>query len=272
MSNLRRLNLLAAGAHGLSLLATLYGFSKRQLSLKEIDMKRVTVDPAGTLPAQCELNYDVKTVNLGPFRYDIAIASFFAISCLAHLFYANSKRYANAIEAGWNPYRWYEYAASAGVMTLTLATADGIRDYPFALTLAGVTAGLQFSGYTTESTLRYAFPINSETISGAQLTGWFLFLVIWFPLLYTFRRLVKDVEGLPSTAKVPGWVIFVVFSQIVYYALFGLVQRWHIQDRVNGFKRFATLHERRYILLSFMSKISLALGFAYGLLFRTRNC
>lgn len=270
--SLRRLNLLAAAAHGLSLVASLYGFSKRRLSLKEIQMKRITVDPAGTLPDQCTLNYDVKVVGLGTFRYDIAIAIFFGISCFAHLYYASSKSYALAIEAGWNPYRWYEYAASAGVMTATLATADGIRDYPFALTLAGATAALQFTGYTTESTLKYSASLNKDTLYGAQLTGWFLFVLIWFPLLFNFRRLVSDVSALPSASKVPSWVTFIIFSQIIYYALFGLTQRWHIQDRLEGYKRFATLHERRYIMLSFMSKISLALGFAYGLLFRTRNC
>lgn len=269
--NLQRLNRLAALAHGLSLLASLYGFSKRRLDLKQVTMKRVTVDGSGTTPDQCTLDYDVKLVDQGVFRYDYAIASFFAISCVAHLWYASSDKYTQAISEGWNPYRWYEYAASAGVMTTILATADGIRDYSFALALGAVTAGLQFTGYTTESTLKYNVPINRQTLYGAQLTGWFLFVVIWATILSTFVLTIKDVNALPSNVKVPSWLYFVIVSQVVYYALFGLVQRWHISDRLAGQSRFE-IHERRYIQLSFLSKISLAAGFAYGLLFRTRDC
>jgi hypothetical protein len=269
--NLKSFNRLAAAAHGLSLVATLYGFSKRRLDLKQITMKRTTVDGSGATPDQCTIDYDVKLVDQGVFRYDYAIALFFFISFVAHLWYASSDNYALAISEGWNPYRWYEYAASAGVMTTILATADGIRDYPFALALGAVTAGLQFTGYTTESTLKYNSALNPQTLFGAQLTGWFLFVVIWATILNTFFRTVRDVNGLPSNVKVPSWLYFVILSQVVYYGLFGLVQRWHISDRLAGNSRFE-LHEKRYIQLSFLSKISLAAGFAYGLLFRTRDC
>lgn len=269
MPTLRQWNLLAAAAHGASLAGIALAFRNRAPELKRLTMQRITIDPDGDLPEQCTVDYGVKATPAGSLHLDYGILAFFAISCVAHLYYATARSYTLNVGQGWNPYRWIEYGLSAGVMTVLLAGADGIRDYPFALTLGAVTAALQGIGFVTETQLKYSATPNKETIKAAQRVGWLLFAVVWGAIAYSFITAIRDAKTLGRT--IPDWLYIVVLSQLIYYALFGLVQIWHIQDRLSGHKRFE-LHELRYLKLSFASKLTLASGFAYGLIFRTRNC
>lgn len=281
LSKLKKWNTYGAIAHGSALILSIWAFWYFKKAIKTLSLKREGIDPTGTPPSQCNVDIPVKTVDAGEINFAVAIYAFFGISLLAHTFYATdgfgTGRYSSAILQGWNPYRWFEYAASAATMTAILAPADGTRDLGSVVTLATVTGALQFCGLVVEACLRYTQPKNDEAVRAATLTGWLLFTVIWFCILYNFANLKRDIDTFNANgtfvppAEVPVWLWFILISQIVFYALFGVNQLQHIQKaRTKGFS-FETI-EYRYIILSFLSKITLAGGFAYGLIYRTKDC
>lgn len=265
-------------AHGAALAGSILAFRKFSNAITNIDVTRTALDPDAPPASQCNISYGTLAQNAGNISFEYGIYAFFAISFLAHVFYYvdYKKMYSTALAQGWNPYRWVEYALSAGVMTAILAPADGTRDIAHIGTLAVVTAGLQICGYIVEANLKYKTYRNNDVIRASTYLGWILFACVWTPIVYNFVNAVRDInryrgDPWPETTQIPSWVIFILFSQIIYYGLFGYVQYSHIRDSKSSTFSFAST-ESKYIALSFMSKISLAAGFAYGLIYRTRDC
>jgi hypothetical protein len=189
------------------------------------------------------------------------------------------------VSSGWNPYRWFEYATSAAVMTALIALVQGQRDTSSIAVLVLATAAMQFCGFSVESQLRGSGPLAvqaKDTVVGSTIVGWLLFVAIWGALIYGFATIVKDVNDKfagrtdPQTGdpvKVPSWIWYIVIAQVLYYASFGIVQFVHIMKRFKGDPKFKYSDiESWYITLSFWSKLSLASGIGYGLLFRVRDC
>jgi hypothetical protein len=267
--NLKRLNNLAALAHLGSFLSVFFLFRRYPNAIKTVQLYRPAIDTTDP-PDECNLSNSVVTKNAGQISFEYSIYLFFLISFAAHLFYANSEKYTQAIAKRWNPYRWFEYALSAGVMTLILAPADGTRDLAHVATLTVITGALQFCGLIVESALRNNDPLVVKTATGI---GWILFISVFGSIFYNFANLKRDIDtgneqGTFSPAiDLPKWLWFILLSQFFYYALFGLNQLSFIRNP----KNFASV-EYRYILLSFMAKLSLAAGFAYGLIYRTKDC
>jgi hypothetical protein len=243
-----------------------------------------TTDPTGPLPGQCitEPIYQPPRRVL-TFNVIVACLAFFAFTAAAHLFYAYGKSYLPNIRAGWNPYRWGEYAISATLMSIILGFVDGANDVNTLLALAVMTAAMQFCGFTTESLLKGTQKVNKTAILGTAATGWLLFIGLWTILIYSFTVQVHDVDvkfkGVVQTTgpqagkpiKVPSWVLIVIIIQLVNYALFGIVQLQHIRARLKGPVDFGK-YESAYIGLSFSAKLALAAGLGYGLIFRVKNC
>lgn len=217
----------------------------------------------------------------------IGAIAFFMITAVAHTFYATdgfgSKVYSHAIQQGWNPYRWFEYAASASIMTVIIGLSDGTRDVTTLWSLAIMTIAMMFNGYSTESLLRGTAKVGEyarDSIRSSTTSGWLLFVGVWSVLLYCFATLVSDVktkfsgilDGDGNPIAVPAWIWFVVFLQLIYYALFGIVQARHISSRLSGRAYNYVSTENSYITLSYFAKLSLASGIGYGLLFRTKDC
>jgi len=206
---------------------------------------------------------------------------FFLITAAAHAFYASDALgtggYSKAILDGWNPYRWFEYSASASIMSVLIGLSVGTRDVTTLFALGMVTIAMQFNGFSVESMLRGPITRTTETsIQGSSYSGWILFLTMWTIIIYSFTKLISDVNRLYENdpeIKVPEWVFFIVIVQLIQYALFGLVQRDHIQSRL-GYKAPKSYidTEKSYIKLSYIAKLSLASGLSYGLLFRTKDC
>jgi hypothetical protein len=267
---LRFKNMLAFTAHAIALAASIIGFSRSNV-IKSTGLDRIAIDPNGTLPDQCVLDYDTIVRNNGSINYANAIYLFFGISALAHLYYAFSPNYRKVLEEGWNPYRWFEYALSASVMSSILAAADGTKDAVSVVGLGLLTGAMQFTGLSNEANLRYSGTPNKDSVWASFLVGWFLFIILFGTIGYNFIMAIRDAKAIPAAKNLPGFVYFVFVSQIFFYAMFGLTQRSQALDRLKGFKRFE-MHEDRYILLSFASKLALAGGFAYGLIYRTRDC
>ena len=207
---------------------------------------------------------------------------FFACTALAHLFYASDANglYSSVIAAGWNPFRWIEYGISASLMSVLIGYSLGVRDGAQLLSLALVTAAMQVNGFVVEGALRKAV-INLPVVVGATASGWLAFAALWLPILYNFIALYLDVQGKykdeidPDTGKrvqIPFWIWFIVIVQLLHYAGFGLVQWRQITKALAGIPMDFIDVERKYIMLSFTAKLSLAGGLGYGLLYRTHDC
>lgn len=218
---------------------------------------------------------------------------FFGITAIAHGLYAwdgFNNFYSNAIYDGWNPYRWFEYALSASLMSVILGAVQGSVDITTILFMGGVTAAMQFNGYSTESVMRKTIVrdigyVQKDVIFGSSFSAWLLFAFLWFCNLYSFTVLINDVKNKydgvidPETnkqIKVPNFVYFIVAIQFFNYASFGFIQlyqiikNWNVKDytRLLNFENI----EKYYLILSFAAKLGLAGGVSYGLILRTKNC
>lgn len=239
-------------------------------------------------PSQCNTEIAfTKPAKVVSINVVIGAIAFFMITAFAHTFYATdgfgTRTYSRAIQQGWNPYRWFEYAASASIMSVIIGLSDGTRDVTTLWSLAIMTIAMMFNGYSTESLLRGTAKVGEmarESIKSSTASGWLLFAGIWTTLIYSFATLVADVKtkfsgvvdnnGKPIA--VPTWIWFIVFLQLIYYSLFGIVQLRHISARLSGQPYSYITTENSYITLSYFAKLSLASGLGYGLLFRTKNC
>jgi len=300
--NLVKSNKTAAAAHFLCALTVivLYMVWKNTHPYLSTEVFRSTIagpdtpdtcntNPVNGEPNQCNVNVGLtKPVYMFKVNIIFGAVSFFVITAFAHAFYATdgfgSKAYSNALAQGWNPYRWFEYATTASIMTLITGLVDGIRDVQTILILTAITAAMQFCGYSVESQLRGHAKVNlmaRDSVISSTAVGWILYVTLWASILAAFAYAVHDVntkyeghfesDGV-TPIKVPAFVWFIIISQAIYYALFGFVQFNHIRGRLSG-KPFDYLKtEKAYIGLSFTSKLSLAAGLSYGLLFRTKDC
>jgi len=133
--------------------------------------------------------------------------AFFLITALAHFLYAwdpvipgLSKYgfgfYSYAVRAeGWNPYRWFEYALSASLMSVILGSLQGTGEITSILFMAGVTGAMQFSGFVVESLMKKTTVdifggIFKQAIVGSTVSAWVLFVFLWFANLYSFFVLI----------------------------------------------------------------------------------
>jgi hypothetical protein len=244
-------------------------------------------------PGQCTVAIGFQQpLKIGTFNVIAACMTFFIITAIAHSLYAwNYKNfYMNAIEEGWNPYRWFEYFLSASLMSVILGTIQGSSNLIDLLFMAGVTGAMQFNGFTVESlmkknTVDLLGGIGKEGIIGSTLSGWVLFVFLWFSNLYSFTSLVIDLKNKfknvidPQTNKnihIPNFVYVVIFFQFFNYASFGFIQLYQITKNWNvlGIKNLIDFKkiEKYYLILSFAAKLGLAGGVSYGLILRTKNC
>lgn len=239
------------------------------------------------VPSQCvtEISF-TKPVKVVSFNLVYGAIAFFMITAFAHFFYSTdgfgTGAYYNALAQGWNPYRWFEYASSASIMTVLISLSSGNRDFTSVLALYVMTIAMMFSGYSVESLLRGSSKVTTmarDTIRSSTIAGWTLFIGIWVVLFYSYLSLVSDVKTkfaneLDNGKKieVPSWIIIIVILQLIYYALFGFIQLRHISQRLSG-KPYSYIEtENSYIGLSYIAKLSLASGIGYGLIFRVRDC
>jgi len=161
-------------------------------------------------------------------------------------------------------------------MSVLIGLTVGARDVTTLFALATITIAMQLNGFSVESMLRGPILDTTEkSIEGATYSAWVLFAALWSIIVYSFVKLVSDVNQLydDPEVKVPSWIFLVVLVQLIQYALFGFVQRDHVQSRL-GYKASKSYFdiEKRYIKLSYIAKLSLAAGLSYGLLFRTKDC
>ena len=150
-------------------------------------------------------------VPIGP-----VVASFFAMSAIAHLIVAFPARgwYERRLARRQNPARWIEYAFSSSVMIVVIAMLTGIREVGTLIGIVGANAAMNLFGWSMEAAnegrdrpqwLYYVF----GCIAG--IVPW---LVISVALLTGLTA--------PDAAPIPGFVIAIYVSLFLSFNVFAL--------------------------------------------------
>jgi hypothetical protein len=68
-------------------------------------------------------------------------------------------------------------------MSFTIGAADGTRNFPSLLCLALITIAMQINGLSVESILKKNSNMNDTAVLANTLSGWILFVALWFVIL-----------------------------------------------------------------------------------------
>jgi hypothetical protein len=299
--NLRELNALAAVAHAAALGGLTLAFRNQPASARRITLVRDAIDTESTQPLNSctSLDFPLKAVPQGSVDPLQVLQFYFGVSVAAHAFYAIDPGgvYTDAVRSGNNLFRWVEYAASAGSMAWLLAALDGNRNFNAALLAAGSISALNLLGNASESLLkqgpRHAYfqaeplgrappRVEGRALATVFVTAWVLLFLSFYATLSAFQKQLNDVAAVPDAPPVPSWLKYVGPTQLLQFCAFGTIQFLQIKElwrqdaamrrgepvTVRDFEGY----ERMYILLSFVTKLTLGVFVGYGLLKRTDGC
>ena len=193
--------------------------------------------PPGTRLPASEGLFDV--------RIGWAIAVFLGLAAIDHLVTATVGRgtYESDLRAGINRFRWVEYAFSATLMVLLIASYSGITDITAVIAIAGANVAMILFGWVQE---RMNPPGRSETTMTAFWFGTIAGLAPWAAIL-------ANVLG---SETVPGFVYGIVIAQFVFFFSFGVTQ-WLQYRQVGPWVEYA-FGEKTYLVLSLGAKSILA--------------
>lgn len=282
MESLTKYNYVAAGVHLAAALATAQLLQSP--TIRKVQMNEGTYDKDGdTRGSRVDIPVKLKEsrrVDLKPI-----VVAFFAITSVAHFIYATDffgKGWysTHIINFGWNPYRWVEYSITASLMIYLISAVSGTKDDVSAISNALITPGLMLSGFTTERALKQnalhdwslspslAKPaIDAPIVLSNVFPAWILYGVHWYIILSNYSRLAKDAreQGRPLDKS----VTFMVYSQLVFFSLFGIIQsyqvyRW-ISSREGRAEPSFAQYEKSYIVLSAVAKLALGGTVLYAL-------
>ncbi len=233
MARLRRYNLLAGLLHlasAILVIAFANGFSLPVAA-------NYSAGPPGTVKHQL--------VILGHVPMVLLIASFFALSALAHFVIVGPKwsSYIERLAKHQNPFRWIEYSISSSLMIFAIAQLTGIEDIAALIALVGVNASMIGFGWIQE---KYKEP-------GSGLDPFWLGCVAgvvpWIAIgVYLFAP--------GARAHAPGFVYAIYFSLFAFFNCFAVVQ--YLQYKQIGKFKDYLVGERAYVTLSFVAKSLLA--------------
>lgn len=168
-----------------------------------------------------------------------------------YIWYDAENKYRQIIKNRVNPYRWLEYGITATIMTNTILQLSGVTNVFLLMNSAILSILLQLSGYLIER-LDTKEPPNV----GIPM-GWTIFVAQWTTIMCYFFVAT-------TSRSVPWFVYTVIITMFVMFSLFGLVQMLYIfgNKTEEDYKRM----EKRFIVLSFVSKLSLDWIIMIGLL------
>jgi hypothetical protein len=175
-----------------------------------------------------------------------AVASFFALSAVAHFVIASPLAfgwYVRNLRDGRNYARWIEYSVSSSIMIVVIAQLTGISDIVALLAIVGCNASMIFFGLVQE---------KYEDQRGSLLPFWlgcFAGIIPWVGVaIYA--------SGPGTDVTPPAFVIVIIVSLFIFFNSFAL-NMW-LQYRAVGKWRDYIFGERAYIVLSLVAKSLLA--------------
>ncbi len=197
------------------------------------------------------------------------LITFFLVTGAFHTFYALDigGLYSEAIYAQNNMYRWLEYSITATIMINIVARSAGVNDQEALILMNAATVGTMLQGQVVETALAnrgIITPVDkNKTVIAASLAGWVLMLSVFGVIIKKFNETIADVETL-ANVDIPDWIPAVVWSQFIFYNIFGFWQLWHILQSNNPNFDYSNI-EMGYNVLSITSKTVLGGILGYGL-------
>ena len=201
-------------------------------------------------------------VEAGQLHIVGAIATFSAITAFFHFGNAFLWRetYDSYISEARNPIRWVEYSLSAGIMIVLIALFSGVVNTYVAALLFVLTSTTMFFGHLTER-------INRPSLSGSwelglmrrlepHLLGYLPLGAAFAVVILEFARyaMAEGTDPNGNVIKMPVWVWALFIGEIVLFWSFAVVQLWVLMSPPSKY----AMGEKMYILLSFVSKATLA--------------
>ena len=215
-------------------------------------------DPMASWPVVSSyLTFDTTSRELMPAArtlFDLpigpAVASFFAMSAVAHLVVAVPARgwYERRLARHQNPARWVEYAFSSSVMIVVIAGLTGIREVGTLIAVAGTNAAMILFGWSMEAA-------NEDRDPPQWLHYIFGCVVGAVPWLVIGTALITGITA-PDAAPIPGFVIAIYVSLFVSFNVFALNMVFQVA-RVGRWRDYL-YGERAYMFLSLFAKTLLA--------------
>ena len=200
---------------------------------------------------------DVTTATLSVFRLSGTLLVVPFITGTAHLLVAAVKPIRKYIErtafgddneaAGYNFFRWGEYAISASFVTYNVAQVSGLTDVRDAISLAALNIMMQGCGAAHEWVNRGWTHKSKKSVNWWFFVAGFVpFVATWINIWWGFIRAATS-----SSDAVPGFVYAVVIGIFLQYSAFvvPILLRYNRWWTINNF-----WYEVAYIVLSFASK------------------
>jgi hypothetical protein len=231
--NLRRWNLGLTVLHGVQAVLILVLASDFAIALTTAPPE----GPPGTRLPAAETLVDV--------RIGAAIALFLALAAVDHLLTATVGRspYEQDLRRGINRFRWVEYAISATIMVLLIASYSGITEITAVVAIAGANVAMILFGWLQE---RFNPPDRAET---TMLPFWFGTVAGIAPWIAIWFNVVR-------ADTVPGFVYGIVVAESVLFFSFA-VNQWLQYRRIGAWADYIR-GEKTYLVLSLVAKSVLA--------------
>jgi len=282
MQSLRVWNYGAAAVHLGAAVAAAALLKPKQAAQRSVQTTRLAFDEQ---LQTSRVDIPVKLENSAKVDLRFVVILFFAITSAAHLLYATDffgkGWYSREVLGfGWNPFRWVEYSLSASLMIYLISVVSGTKDQVSAVSAALITPGLMINGFTSERALRQNAlhewslsgqglkpRIDSHIVFSNLIPAWLLYGVHWYIILANYTKLAAEAKA--AMKPLDRSVTFMVFSQLVFFSLFGVIQtvqvlRW-ATSRAGRTEPSFLAYEQTYIVLSAVTKLLLAGTVAYAL-------
>jgi hypothetical protein len=208
------------------------------------------------------------------FKTDLRnlLIAFFGITSLVHAFYFASSfekvpliggLYNKMITNKNNFVRWIEYSITATLMINIVARSAGVSVEDTLLLSNIATAAVMLQGQTIELALQEKPSATKlQRLIIYNLVGWALMLGVFGVIISKFQQTVDEIKA-ATCANIPNFVKYTVYSQFLFYNLFGFWQLYQIFSVYKNPNYDYTKFEVGYTVLSLLSKTILGsiLGF-----------
>lgn len=268
--DLRKINITLAILHTALAVLALQMLKNEGPEYIRFNLQRVKV-VAGSDPLEDPFEGKIQETP-APLNAKWGVVSFFSITALSHLWYANSPRYAAFVREGHNPYRWLEYGVTASIMVYLVCLLNGVRDFTALIPIIGSNIITMYCGFAMEEAiLRRDFVAAKQfiAIGFAALIHNFVAIDLQFFLRLRDIQTIKNPETGENRYRLPAWLFLVVLPTLVNFGLFGLVAyRWlrtsqEVHDKTGNLPRYVDT-ELQYMNLSLFSKTFLGLAVIVG--------
>ena len=288
LSTIKKWNFGAGIVHSIAALLTIVVLVPEKKHERTITLDRITYDVT-RLDETSKVDLPAKLVEQSKIDLKGLVVWFFIVTAASHFLYASDffgrGYYTKAILGiGWNPFRWIEYSISASVMIYLISVVSGTKDQVSALSAALITPGLMISGFTNERALeqnnlskwsnnvlrnpKEIQPVvDSEIIWSNLIPAWSLYFVHWYIILSNYSKLSKEAKD--AGHPVDPAVSFMVYSQLIFFSMFGIIQTYQIwrwlTARPGRIEPNYIIYEKAYIILSAVTKLFLASTVVYAI-------